>query len=75
MELVAVGNKNIAHRILDEEVGNTRRDQAVVSEMGVGIGSEKNLLLPLCDVSGACDALLGEIESGARGRMSWKQLD
>lgn len=75
MELVAIGNKNIAHRILDEDVANTRRDEAVVSEMGVGIGSEKNLLMPLCDVSGACDALVGELEGGARGRMSWKQFD
>ncbi len=75
MELVGVGNKSIAHQILDENVANTRRDEAVVSEMGLGLGSNDSLLIPLCDVSGTCDALIGELESGARGRMSWKQFD
>jgi len=74
MELVAIGDKNIAHRILDEASINSLLDGAVVSQMGIGIGA-KNLGFNKCDVRGDCEQLIGLLPPGSRGRMSWKQID
>lgn len=74
MELVAIGNKNIAHRILHESVINSMRGDAVVNDSGVGMGADNVWVIP-CDVTGECDLLDGKLPGGARGRMSWKQMD
>lgn len=73
MELVAVGDRNIAHSILGDDLANTELGNAVLGELPVGVGSDKLKLIP-CDITGDCDLLEGELESGSRGRMSWRQL-
>lgn len=72
MELVAVGDKNIAHNILGEDA-NSELENAVLGEMSVGVGSDTIKLIP-CDITGDCDLLEGELVTGSRGRMSWRQL-
>lgn len=73
MELVAVGDRNIAHSILGDDLANTELGNAVLGELPVGVSSDKLKLIP-CDITGDCDLLEGELESGSRGRMSWRQL-
>ena len=72
MELVAVGNRNIAHSILGDDA-NSELDNAVLGEMAAGVDGEKLKLIP-CDITGDCDLLEGELAAGSRGRMSWRQL-
>lgn len=72
MELVAVGNRNIAHSILGDDA-NKELDNAVLGEMAAGVDGEKLKLIP-CDITGDCDLLEGELDEGSRGRMSWRQL-
>lgn len=72
MELVAVGNRNIAHSILGDDA-NKELDNAVLGEMAAGVDGEKLKLIP-CDITGDCDLLEGEPDENFRGRMSWRQL-
>lgn len=72
MELVAVGDRNIAHSILGD-LANTKLGNAVLGELPVGVSTDKLKLIP-CDITGDCDLLEGELAQGSRGRMSWRQV-
>lgn len=73
MELIAVGSRSLAYSVFDEAVGNSRLDSPVVSDMLLALG-EADLLSVLCSVAGECELLKGNLEAGAKGRMSWKQI-
>lgn len=74
MELVAVGNKNIAHSILGD-LANSELLNAVLGNLSVGVGNggEELGIIP-CDIKGDCTLLEGELAEGSRGRMSWRQV-
>src|SRR5690606_38439596 len=74
MELVGVGNRNIAHSILGD-LANSALDNAVLGDLSIttGPGPDRVNIIP-CDIKGDCDLIEGVAPAGARGRMSWRQV-
>jgi len=73
MELVAVGDRNINHSILDENA-NTLTDEMIVSDATVLIEDAKDGKQLRCSVSGNCYLEDLVFADGFRGRMNWREI-
>lgn len=74
MELTGVGDKYIGHSILGDEA-NTPLIYGVLGSGGLTpiTGGEK-VTIPICDIKGDCDSIIGLLPAAAKGRMSWRQV-
>lgn len=72
MELVAVGDKQIAHSVLGDHA-NTPLGSLVVSDPTILIGAEGGVKFD-CNVAGDCTALEVEPWSNYIGRINWRVL-
>jgi type IV pilus assembly protein PilY1 len=73
MELIAVGDKNVQHSIL-EEAANTLTEEMVVSDTTVLIESPEEGKQLSCSISGECKLIDMAFATGFRGRMNWREV-
>ena len=71
MELVAVGDKYIDHKLLGES--GLEMADAVLSISSI-IRSGENAFIPVSDIRGNLRMQEGDMPAGTYGRMSWRQL-
>lgn len=73
MELIAVGDRNIQHTVLDE-LANTQTTEMVVSESPVLIEDPVTGKQLSCSITGTCKLNEVILPDNFRGRMNWREI-
>lgn len=73
MELIAVGDRNVRHSLLDE-LANAKTDEMIVSDSHVLIKDSSEGEQLRCSISGECELIGVDFPDGFRGRMNWREI-
>lgn len=72
MELIAVGDRNVMHRVLEE--ANIQTREMIVSDSSLLIEGPAGGKQLTCTISGECELIDVDLPEGFRGRMNWREI-